>query len=190
MRVPVSLFPLISAGLTSSANIFLALCLEPSSYILLPMHISKIVSGGQTGADRGGWEAAIYCSLPYGGWIPQGRKAEDGIIPAKYSGLQETGSSDYPSRTEANVVDSDATLVFTYGTPTGGSKQTVELALKHKRPFLAVNLDEPREKTIKQIGRSRGEDRGDRKSMSKLLHRKPVVPFNRHPVPTSAPPSR
>ncbi len=115
------------------------------------MHISKIVSGGQTGADRGGWEAAIYCSLPYGGWVPQGRKAEDGLIPAKYSGLQETGSADYPARTEANVVDSDATVVFTYGPPTGGSKRTDELAKKHKRPCLSVNLDEPREKTVKQV---------------------------------------
>jgi hypothetical protein len=115
------------------------------------MHISKIVSGGQTGADRGGWEAAIYCSIPYGGWIPQGRKAEDGVIPAKYKGLQETGSADYPARTEANVVDSDATLVFTYDNPTGGSKQTIKFAQKHKRPCLVINLDEPREKTVKQI---------------------------------------
>jgi hypothetical protein len=115
------------------------------------MHISKIVSGGQAGADRGGWEAAIYCSLPYGGWIPQGRKAEDGIIPAKYSGLQETDSADYPARTEANVVDSDATAVFSYGKPSGGSKRTVELAPKHKRPCLVVDLDEPREKTVQQI---------------------------------------
>jgi hypothetical protein len=115
------------------------------------MHITKIVSGGQTGADRGGWVAAIYCSLPYGGWVPQGRKAEDGIIPAKYAGLQETGSADYLGRTEANVVDSDATVVFSYGKPSGGSKQTIELAVKHKRPFLTVDLNEPREKTVKQI---------------------------------------
>lgn len=115
------------------------------------MHITKIVSGGQTGADRGGWEAATYCSLPYGGWVPLGRKAEDGIIPAKYQGLQETDSADYPARTEANVVDSDATVVFAYGTPTGGSKRTIELAQKHKRPCLVINLDEPREMVVNQI---------------------------------------
>ncbi len=79
-----------------------------------------------------------------------GRKADDGIIPAKYSGLQATDSADYLIRTEANVVDSDATVVFAYGTPTGGSKRTVELAVKHRRPFLTVNLDEPREKTVKE----------------------------------------
>jgi hypothetical protein len=63
------------------------------------MPIAKIVSGGQTGADIGGLEAAIYCSLPYGGWIPKGRKQEQGRrIPDKYEGLTETGSEDYAVR--------------------------------------------------------------------------------------------
>ena len=44
--------------------------------------ITKIISGGQTGADRGGLDAAIHCQRPHGGWCPKGRKAEDGIIPA------------------------------------------------------------------------------------------------------------
>lgn len=57
------------------------------------MKITKIVSGGQTGADRGGWEAAIYCELPIGGWIPKSRKAEDGAIPAKYTGLKQVASA-------------------------------------------------------------------------------------------------
>ena len=46
--------------------------------------ITKIISGGQSGADRGGLDAAIHCALPHGGWCPKGRKAEDGIIPAEY----------------------------------------------------------------------------------------------------------
>ena len=104
------------------------------------MPISKIVSGGQTGADRGGLEAAIYCELPHGGWCPKGRKAEDGGIPAKYQ-LQEMKSVDYLKRTEANVVDSDATVVFTYGEATGGSLRTIQFATKHHRPCLHVDLD-------------------------------------------------
>lgn len=103
------------------------------------MPITKIVSGGQTGADRGALEAAIYCDLPHGGWCPKGRKAEDGIIPDKYL-LQEIASADYIKRTEANVVDSDATLVFTYGHATGGSMRTLELAKAHGRPCVHVNL--------------------------------------------------
>ena len=115
------------------------------------MIISKIVSGGQTGADRGGWEAALHCSIPIGGWIPKGRKAEDGRIPDKYVNLEETKSADYLVRTEANIVDSDATLVFCYGGPTGGSKRTVELARKHRRPCLAVDLDKPRKEAVEAI---------------------------------------
>jgi hypothetical protein len=106
------------------------------------MKIAKIVSGGQTGADRGGLDAAIWCEIPYGGWIPKGRKSEDGVIPFKYEDLKETKSSDYLARTEANVVDSDATIVFCYGIPTRGSKKTVDFAKKHGRPCLSVDLRE------------------------------------------------
>lgn len=100
----------------------------------------KIVSGGQTGADRGGLDAATEAGVRHGGWCPKGRKAEDGVIPAKYR-LTEMESASYVARTEANVVDSDCTVVFTYGKPTGGSKKTAKFAAKHSRPCLWVNLD-------------------------------------------------
>lgn len=72
----------------------------------------KIVSGGQTGVDRGGLEAAIALGLPYGGWVPKGRIAEDGTVPLKYAGMQEHASRNYAERTKANVRDSDATLII------------------------------------------------------------------------------
>ena len=40
------------------------------------MLISKIVSGGQTGVDRGALEAAFELGFPYGGLIPKGRLCE------------------------------------------------------------------------------------------------------------------
>jgi hypothetical protein len=101
--------------------------------------ISTIVSGGQTGADQGALEAAIYCELPHGGWCPKGRKSEGGRIPDKYQ-LKEHPSADYLARTEANVVDSDATLVFTHKAPTGGSLRTIEFAAKHRKPWLNIPL--------------------------------------------------
>ena len=73
------------------------------------MPIIKIVSGGQTGADRGGLEAAIYCGVPHGGWCPKGRKAEDGHIPGKYN-LREMDTADYLARTKANVLDAACDL--------------------------------------------------------------------------------
>ncbi len=74
--------------------------------------ILKIISGGQTGADRAGLDVAIALNIPYGGWCPKGRKAEDGPIVAKY-GLTETPSANYLQRTEWNVHDTDGTIVFT-----------------------------------------------------------------------------
>ena len=101
--------------------------------------IAKIISGGQTGADRGGLDAAIDSAVPHGGWCPKGRISEDGVIPAHYN-LVETKSTAYPVRTEANIVDAHCTVVFTFGKPTGGSKKTMALAEKHQRPCLCLDL--------------------------------------------------
>ena len=40
------------------------------------MLISKIISGGQTGVDRGAIEAARELGFPYGGLIPKVRLAD------------------------------------------------------------------------------------------------------------------
>ena len=83
--------------------------------------IDKIVSGGQTGADRAALDVALELGLSTGGWIPRGRRAEDGAIPERYEELVESDSESYERRTELNVRDSDATVVFSFGPPTGGS---------------------------------------------------------------------
>ena len=101
--------------------------------------ITKIVSGGQTGADRGGLDAAVYCHVPHGGWCPKGRLAEDGTIPLAYN-LQEMRSKDYLKRTEQNVIDSDCTLVFTYGPPSRGTKRTIEFTARHGKSCHVVDL--------------------------------------------------
>ena len=59
--------------------------------------IKKIVSGGQTGADRAGLDAAIECDVEYGGWLPKGRTAEDGILPARYKTMQEMATGGIPN---------------------------------------------------------------------------------------------
>jgi len=115
------------------------------------MKIVKIVSGGQTGADTGALRAAIWCKVPHGGWCPKGRICESGIIPARYH-LKEMQSPDYAKRTEANVVDSDATLLFTFGQPAGGSKLTEELAVKHRRPFFHIDLIAVKRSYVPELG--------------------------------------
>lgn len=105
----------------------------------------KIVSGGQTGVDRAALDAAIALGLPHGGWCPKGRKAEDGIIAAKYH-LTETPSEEYSERTEWNVRDSDATLILVQTEPMGGTLYTIEMAQKHQKPCKIVFLYEAESK--------------------------------------------
>ncbi len=100
----------------------------------------RIISGGQTGVDRGALDAAIELAIPHGGWCPRGRLAEDGRIPDRYQ-LLETDSSDYPSRTQRNVVESDGTLLLFRGRIAGGTELALRLAEEHQRPRLPVDLD-------------------------------------------------
>ena len=102
----------------------------------------QIVSGGQTGVDRGALDVAIALGIPHGGWCPKGRLAEDGRIPARYQ-LVETESSDYPVRTERNVLDSDATLILFCSQLSGGTELTLRLAERHAKPWLAADLRQP-----------------------------------------------
>ena len=100
----------------------------------------EIISGGQTGADRGGLDAAIRLGLNHGGYCPRGRRAEDGGVPVKY-GLLEHTSSSYPDRTRSNVLEADATLLVGRGDPTSGTLLTIKLCLKYDKPWKYIDLD-------------------------------------------------
>jgi Circularly permutated YpsA SLOG family len=100
----------------------------------------RIVSGGQTGVDRAALDAALAAGLGCGGWIPRGRRTEDGPLPATYP-LRETRSAAYTERTRLNVRDSDATLILARGEPTGGTALTVTYARQLAKPYRLVDLD-------------------------------------------------
>jgi hypothetical protein len=101
--------------------------------------IQKIISGGQTGADRAALDFAIKHNLPYGGWVPKGRKTEDGTLPEKYH-LQEMPTGQYSKRTEQNILDSDGTLILSHGLLTGGSALTTSFAERHRKPWIHIDL--------------------------------------------------
>lgn len=107
----------------------------------MPSSLTKIVSGGQTGVDRAGLDAAIFLNLPHAGWCPAGRRSEDGIIPACYD-LRETTSRNYAVRTEKNVVDSDATLILFEDSLSRGTELTAKFAKKRGRPLIMVDIVE------------------------------------------------
>jgi hypothetical protein len=104
--------------------------------------------------------------LPHGGWCPCGRLAEDGRIPARYQ-LVETPSRRYAQRTEWNVRDSDATVVFTKSeTATGGTALTLQIARRLDKPCLhlcARELGDSSSSASAQIAKSA-------KSLQAFLH--------------------
>lgn len=100
----------------------------------------RVVSGGQTGVDRAALDAALELGLPCGGYVPKGRKAEDGRLDERYP-VTELETEEYPARTERNVLESSATLVLVRREPTGGTRLTIELCRRHRKPCRVVKLD-------------------------------------------------
>lgn len=104
------------------------------------MLIAKIVSGGQTGVDRGALEAATELGFPYGGLIPKGRLAEDGIVPLKFDAMTEATRKDYLFRTEWNVTHSDCTLIISrYNLQPGAVRESLHGGTERTRQFCAVH---------------------------------------------------
>jgi hypothetical protein len=101
----------------------------------------KIVSGGQTGVDRAALDVALTLGLAVGGWCPQGRRAEDGVIPERYP-LMETPEQDYETRTRRNIEDADGTLIVNQGMLDGGTALTMAHAREIGKPCWVVALEE------------------------------------------------
>ena len=104
------------------------------------MKIEKIVSGGQTGADRAAFDFALAQNICIGGFVPKDRRAEDGQISEFYPNLIETDKRDYSERTKLNVINSDVTIILSHGNLIGGSLLTKKLAEKHEKPFLHIDF--------------------------------------------------
>ena len=97
-----------------------------------------IVSGGQTGIDQTALDWAIEWDWPHGGFCPNGRIAEDGIIPEKYR-LEEAMTSDYNARTLLNVIHSDATLILSALPLAEGTALTAKYAQKERKILFVLS---------------------------------------------------
>jgi hypothetical protein len=121
------------------------------------MHIPKqIISGGQTGVDRGALQAARELGISIGGWCPPNREAEDGKIPMEFdlkeSPYERSNAASHVARslrTEWNVRDADATLILM---PTSylidsGTKWTIDCCTAMNKAYL---ICDPHEKESKR----------------------------------------
>jgi hypothetical protein len=96
----------------------------------------QIISGGQTGADKGGLLGARDCGIATGGCAPKGYRTEIGIdYTLKDFGLHENTHSNYIARTKENVEASDGTALF--GDITSpGTKMTLDFCTVLGRPHI------------------------------------------------------
>ncbi len=105
------------------------------------MTLKQIISGGQTGVDRGALSAALDYNFPCGSYCPQGRLAEDGIIPTKYP-LVELSDNNYLSRTLKNIEQSDGTVIIYFEYLKGGTQQTLFYCLEKNQPYKLIDATE------------------------------------------------
>lgn len=135
---------------------------------------SKVISGGQTGADFAGLRAAKDFGIPTGGFAPKDWLTENGPAPWLADwGLIECAkpaektrdavagwiyrSICYAERTAANVTEADATIWFDWdeGDDKKGFECTRKVALKASKPIWIIrhcDKDRPPAATVAFLG--------------------------------------
>lgn len=105
------------------------------------MMLKKIISGGQTSADRAALDVAIKMGITHGGWIPKDRTTEKGTLPENYN-LREMPTDDYSECIKQNVKDSKGTLIIFYGKLTRDLYCAERETLKLKHQLLGIDLNQ------------------------------------------------
>jgi len=103
--------------------------------------IKKIISSGQTDADRSALDVAIKLGIEHGGWITRGRTTDAGPLPEKYN-LQEMPSDNYSKCIEQNAIDSQGTLIIYYDKLSGDLLEAERATLRHKHQLLGIDLNQ------------------------------------------------
>lgn len=114
--------------------------------------VEKIVSGGQTGADRGALEFAVESDIPHEGYVPKGRRAEDGQVPEQFK-LTETSTVEYRPRTVLNVRLADMTAIFMDSKVkrSRGTATTLTIVQSLKKPHVVLHVDKGVELNAKEL---------------------------------------
>lgn len=102
--------------------------------------VTKIISGGQIGADIAGLRAAKKAGVKTGGWAPRTYRT---LAGSNYElrdvyGLDEHSEPEYPPRTYLNVLESDGTVRFAYNFTSPGEFCTAKAVRKYNKPCFDV----------------------------------------------------
>ncbi len=116
------------------------------------MTITKVISGGQTGADIGALEAAKELGLETGGFVPLECLTEDGPnMKLLDYGCVETGRGGYAIRTYKNVESCDAVLLFAKDLSSSGTKCTINACKHYDRHLFIIDMANPQSVAIVKV---------------------------------------
>lgn len=104
--------------------------------------LKTIFSGGETGADWGGIQFARY-GYNLEGWMAAEWMTEEGPKP-EYAGygLREHPSLGTAAKSEANVRDSDGTIVFARDFDSPGTACVLRAIQKYGKPHLKIDVSD------------------------------------------------
>lgn len=103
--------------------------------------IKKIISGGLPGVESAALDAAIKLNISHEGWGYKHIEKLNNKFSEEYN-VKQIANPSYFERLEKNIIDADGTVTLTYGQLIRGSKATKDLADKHNKPYLLLDLSE------------------------------------------------
>lgn len=103
--------------------------------------LHTVISGGQTGADQGGLEAARKAGVQTGGQAPALYKTSIGLNPMLQAyGLTAKGT--YDERTLVNIRFADATVIIAHDMNSPGTVLTRRYAQREQTKLLELDVSE------------------------------------------------
>ena len=111
--------------------------------------VLKIISGGQTGAERAALDFAIRMNIPHCGYIPMSKAPLTGPYRGRYN-LQLMPTFSRIKSIEQNVIDSDGTLVISHRKVSVDVKYSLEMSVLHSKPHLHVVLHQKATSQVSQ----------------------------------------